>query len=52
MGKQQKLKASRRAARALKKADEEEQKKLQAANPPDLGVYAAETIQTADKFGG
>lgn len=59
MGQQQKLKALRRAARVEMQKEKEqetlERKKLQETTeqkPPDLGVVAAEVVQTADKFGG
>lgn len=52
MGRQAKLKALRRTARALKRLAEEEEKQKAQAAPPDLGVYASETVETADKFGG
>lgn len=44
MGKQQKLKAQRRAER-------EQKKKEDAINPPTLGVAVAERVNTADRFG-
>lgn len=54
MGKQAKIKAERRAIRLRRKQEQAEKmtKHLVSPNPPDLGVYAAETINTQDKFGG
>lgn len=54
MGKQAKLKAQRRAMREAKRLAEAERVKtvkVDESNPPDLGVYASETVQTADVFG-
>lgn len=55
MGRQAKIKAERRAIRLRRKTEQAEKmtKHLVAPeNPPDLGVYAAETVNTQDKFGG
>lgn len=55
MGKQAKIKAERRAIRLRRKTEQAEKMAkhlVTPTNPPDLGVYAAETIDAQDKFGG
>jgi hypothetical protein len=51
MGKQQKLKAARRAARILQKEEAQQQAVIVTDTPPDLGVSVAEIVDTKDKFG-
>lgn len=52
MGKEAKLKAQRRSARAAQRLAEEEAKAAALINPPDLGISVNEVIDTKDKFGG
>lgn len=56
MGKQQKLKAQRRAAREAKRLAAQARVKIvkveESQNPPDLGVVVSDVVDTADKFGG
>lgn len=55
MGRQAKIKAERRAIRLRRKTEQAEKMAKHVVsptqNPPDLGVYAAETIDTQDSFG-
>lgn len=56
MGRQAKIKAERRAIRLRRRIEQAEKMTKHlvspSSNPPDLGVYAAETIDAQDKFGG